>query len=116
MEKKRVRLARRKKRVKSRIGHTGYRLNLSRSNRYLFAQIIDQKTGKVIIGMTDKALLPAEGAKKTKTERAKILGMKLAQMAVERKIIKIVFDRSSFRYHGRVKAFAEGAREGGLKF
>ena len=91
------------------------RLSIYRSNKGVFAQIIDDEKGKTILGISDRAL---KGGKKgrTKTERAKSLGLALAEKAREAKIKKVVFDRGGYKYHGRVKAAAEGSREGGLEF
>ena len=111
------RLSRKKSRVRSKFAKEGYRLSLYRSNRYLFAQIIDSKSGKTILGLAEKkTLAEKEIGSKTKTEKAKLFGVKFAKEAVSKKIRKIVFDRGLYRYHGRVKAFADGAREGGLIF
>ncbi len=117
MEKKKDRLDQRKLRVRSRLPREGYRLSVSRSHRYLFAQLIDQKTGKTILGLADKKLLtPKETEGKTKSEKARMFGEKFSQEVLKKKIDKIVFDRGAYRYHGRVKALAEGLKEGGLKF
>lgn len=92
-------------------------MSLYRSSRYLFAQIVDLKSGKTVLGLSEKkTLTEKETEKKTKTEKAKLFGVKFAGEAISKKIKKIVFDRGEYRYHGRVKAFAEGAREGGLEF
>ncbi len=107
----------RKKRVRGKIFKEGYRLSISRSNRFLFAQIIEQKTGRTLFGLSDKKLLGDEDRKdKTKTEIAKIFGLKFGKEALAKKIKTVIFDRGSCKYHGRVKAFAEGAKEGGLVF
>ncbi len=90
------------------------RLCVYRSNRHIFAQIIDDGTGKVIFGASDIGLPAAKG--KNKTEQAKEVGKHLAEQAKTKKIGKVVFDRGGRLYHGRVKALAEGAREGGLTF
>ena len=89
------------------------RLSVFRSNLSLSAQIIDDTMGKTLIGITEKSL---EKVKGTKTEKAKALGIALAKEATGKKIKTVVFDKGSYKYHGRVKAFAEGAREGGLVF
>ncbi|MBI2032089.1 MAG: 50S ribosomal protein L18 [Candidatus Levybacteria bacterium] len=89
------------------------RISVFRSNKYIFAQIIDDKKKKTIIGVSEKQI--KEG-KKTKTERAKELGKLLAVLAQKKKISEAVFDRGSYSYHGRVKAVADGLREGGMKF
>ncbi len=87
------------------------RLCVFRSNKYIYGQIIDQN-GKTIFGLTEKAL----ERQTPRMESAKELGMRLAKIALTKKIKKIVFDKGRYAYHGRVKALAEGAREGGLEF
>lgn len=110
-------LSRKKTRVRSKFGNEGYRLSLYRSSRHLFAQIVDLKSGKTIVGLSEKkTLAEKEMEAKTKTEKARLFGVKFAQEVTSKKIKKIVFDRGAYRYHGRVKAFAEGARKGGLEF
>lgn len=89
------------------------RLSVFRSNKYIFAQAIDDQDNKTIAAVSEKELKEKTG---TKSERAKKLGTILAEKLKKAKTEKIIFDRGSFRYHGRVKAFAEGLREGGLKF
>ncbi len=90
------------------------RLTVFRSNKYIYAQLIDDEKGKTLLGAVEKELSLKE--KLSKSERAKALGKLIAKKALIKKIDKIVFDRGPYRYHGRVKAVAEGAREGGLKF
>lgn len=116
MENKRKKLARRKTKTKSRLPESGYRLLVTRSCKHLFAQVIDIKTGKTLVGLLDKNDKAEKKEKLTKTKAARIFGEKFAQQAVGQKIKEVVFDRGGNLYHGRVKAFAEGAREGGLKF
>ena len=106
----------RKIRTRSKFAKEGYRLCVNRSDRYIYAQIIDQKTNLVVCGGGEKQYLEKEELKKTKTEKAKIFGNKFSKVVIEKKIEKVVFDRGCLLYHGRVKAFAEGAREGGLIF
>ena len=89
------------------------RLSIFRSNEYIYAQVIDDTMGKTLVGLSEKSLGKVPG---NKTERAKALGMQLAKVAAEKKIKQVVFDKGSYRYHGRVQAVAEGAREGGLEF
>ncbi|MBN1151402.1 50S ribosomal protein L18 [candidate division WOR-3 bacterium] len=102
------------------------RLNVYRSLRHIYAQLIDDVSGKTLVSSSslqdadklDKVQV-AESEKnglKGKILMAKKTGKILAEKAVEKNIKKIVFDKGSYRYHGRVKAFAEGAREGGLEF
>ena len=106
---------RRSARIRSKIQGTQDRLRLSidRSNTNIFAQVIDDTKGKTIFGLSLKSLEKVSG---TKSEKAKALGIKFAEEAKKHKITKVVFDKGSYKYHGRVKAFAEGAREGGLEF
>ncbi len=90
------------------------RLTVFRSNKYVYAQVIDDENGKTLVGAAEKELNLKEKLKKG--ERAKELGKLIAKKAIAKKIEAVVFDRGSYRYHGRVKAVADGAREGGLKF
>lgn len=90
------------------------RLNVYRSNRHIFASLIDDMSGSVLLGTSDLGLKDTKG--KNKTETAKEVGKRLAELAKGKKIDKVVFDRGGRLYHGRVKALAEGAREGGLTF
>lgn len=87
------------------------RLSVFRSNKHIYAQVIDDTLGKTLIAETDLKI--QEG---TKTQRAFAVGKKIAQKAKRRKISELVFDRGGFLYHGRVQELARGAREGGLKF
>lgn len=87
------------------------RLSVFRSNSYIYAQIIDDKSQKTLLGVSEK-----KEQKGNKTERAHMLGQELAKMALTKKIKEVVFDKGRYAYHGRVKALAEGAREGGLVF
>jgi large subunit ribosomal protein L18 len=90
------------------------RLCVFRSNKHIFAQVIDDKTGMTIFGVSDLNVKAAKG--KSKTEMATEVGKLVASEAKAKKIDMVVFDRGGNLYHGRVKALAEGAREGGLKF
>lgn len=89
------------------------RLSVFRSNNYIYAQLIDDSAEKTILSVSEKEVL--ENSAK-KIDRAKKIGLALAKKALNKKIKKVVFDRGSYAYHGRVKALAEGAREGGLEF
>jgi large subunit ribosomal protein L18 len=91
------------------------RLSVFRSNRYIYAQIIDDVKRKTLVSFSSKDLSKAEG-KKDNLSIAKAVGEGLAKKAKVKKIKEVVFDRSGYKYHGRIKALAEGAREGGLKF
>lgn len=87
------------------------RLSVFRSNQHVYAQIIDDKEHKTILGVAEKAEKSGN-----KTERARVLGGELAKLAIAKKVTKVVFDKGRYAYHGRIKALAEGAREGGLQF
>ena len=91
------------------------RLSVFRSNKYMYAQLIDDSKGKTVLGVSEKQL-EAKQEKIVKTARAKQLGALLAQKATALKVKKVVFDRGSYAYKGRVRSIAEGAREGGLQF
>lgn len=93
------------------------RLNVFRSHAHIYAQIIDDSVGHTLVAASDLDDEVAEQAKgKPKTERAALVGWLIAQRARAKGIEAVVFDRGGYRYHGRVKALAERAREGGLKF
>lgn len=113
--KKRHLVEKRKKRVRGSLKGTIRRPRLSvfRSNRYLYAQIIDDDKGKTLVSCSLKEV---KEKKSNKKEMAEALGNALAKKALKKGIKKVVFDRGSFAYHGRVAALAEGARKGGLKF
>ena len=107
---------RRKVRIRSKIKGTSNRprLTVFRSNKYIYAQLVDDTKGQTLINLSD-TLLKTKDSKKTKTAKASEVGKKLAELSKEKGIKEAVYDRGSYRYHGRVKALAEGAREGGLK-
>lgn len=107
---------RRAKRVRARIYGTAVlpRLTINVSNKRLFAQCIDDEGGKTLYAAADTVL--ASKVKHVKVDRAFEFGKKFADEAKKRGIEKVVFDRGYRAYHGRVKAFADGAREVGLKF
>jgi large subunit ribosomal protein L18 len=105
---------RRHRRVRGKIAGTAERprLVVFRSNRGISAQLIDDATGRTLASASWKAL----SAKGAKTEQASEVGKALAASAKKAGIEACVFDRAGYLYHGRVKALAEGAREGGLQF
>lgn len=111
---------RRRQRVKSRIDrHTGKpRLVVTRSAKHITGQVVDDLAGVTLVSAssTEKALADEVQASSNKTDVAKRIGLVLGHRAAEKKIKEVVFDRSSHLYHGRVRAFADGAREGGLNF
>lgn len=90
------------------------RLVVYRSNKYIYAQLIDDIKGKTIAGVGEKNINIVQ--KISKTEKAKIVGQEVAKIALKNSIKEVIFDRHGYKYHGRVKALAEGARSGGLKF
>ncbi len=103
----------RRKRIRAKISGTYAmpRLSVFKSNKYIYAQLIDDEAGKTLVAYSSVAV---KG--KGKTDQAKKVGQEIAKKAETLKIKKAVFDRGGFIYTGRVKALAEGAREGGLKF
>jgi large subunit ribosomal protein L18 len=105
-----------KRRVRKAITGTTERPRLSvyRSNKQIYAQIIDDSKG---ITIASASSLKSEAAQKVaKIEQAKMIGQMIAETAKKAGVEAIVFDRNGYLYHGRVKALAEAAREGGLKF
>ena len=88
------------------------RLSVYRSNRAIYAQIIDDSKGQTLAFASSKEF----GGTNVTTTISKEVGMKLAEKAKKNGIESVVFDRGGYAYHGQVKAMAEGAREGGLKF
>jgi large subunit ribosomal protein L18 len=119
LKKKRALRERRQTRIRGRIEGTMERPRLAvfRSLTNIYAQVIDDTAGRTLVSAStvDKEIAPTlEG--KNKTEAAKLVGQALAARAKEAGISAVVFDRGGFRYHGRVAALAEGAREGGLSF
>ena len=129
---------RRKKRIRAKIFGTEERPRLAvfRSNKYIYVQLIDDKKGHTMVSADEREIMDKKAAtrkhgnekdtedfsvsvlpeKYSKTERAKMVGQILAQKALVNKINTVVFDRRGYKYHGRVKALADGARSGGLKF
>lgn len=91
------------------------RLSVFRSNKDIYAQIIDDTTGTTLVAANSRQSDVAAQAG-TKSERSALVGKVIAQKAIDLGIATVVFDRGGYLYHGRVKALAEGAREGGLKF
>ena|SRR3989339_582254 len=99
------------------------RLSVFRSNKLVSAQVIDDRRGVTLAAANERELEGLEGAEgleggrqHPKIERATGVGIMIAKKAIKSKITKVVFDRGPYRFHGRVKALAEAARKGGLKF
>ena len=90
------------------------RVTIYKSNRFTYAQVIDDESGKTLISISDYAGKKAKATKGKKTEKASATGKALAEVLKKKGIGKVVFDRGGFKYHGRVKALAEGLREGGI--
>ncbi len=113
---KQARRLRIKRRIRKQISGTQERPRLSvfRSNKGFYAQLIDDVTGKTLASASsqDKSIA---GKKMNKTDQAKEVGKIAAEKIVAAGIKEVVFDRNGYLYHGRVKAFADAAREGGLK-
>jgi len=105
---------RRRRRIRSRIKGTAQRPRLSifRSNRHLRIQLIDDTAGRTIAAASDRDIKEKKG---TRSAAGEILGGRIARKAKDAGVIRAVFDRGGYRYHGIVQAVAEGARKAGLK-
>lgn len=101
-------------RIRSRVTGTAQkpRLSVFRSNRFIYAQLIDDVTGITLVSSSSRAL----DEKVSKVESSTLVGKTLAEKALAAGIAEVVFDRGGYLYHGRVKSLADGAREAGLKF
>ena len=110
--------ARRKMRIRKKIFGTAERprLVVFRSNAHMYAQLMDDTTGSTIAATSSLALAKGGEALKLNKESAAKVGKAIAQLAQDKNIKRVVFDRNGYIYHGRVKALADGAREGGLEF
>jgi large subunit ribosomal protein L18 len=105
---------RRHRRVRGKVAGTAERprLVVNRSNRGISAQLVDDEAGRTLAGASWKAVAPSA----SRMEQANAVGKAVAEAAKKAGIEACVFDRAGYLYHGRVKALAEGAREGGLQF
>ena len=110
---KRFRVSNKVKRVASK---DRFRLSISRSSKNISAQIIDDINKKTLLSASSVEKDLKSGEKVNKIELSKLVAQKLAKKAQEKKITKIYFDRGIYRYHGRVKVFAETLRENGMEF
>lgn len=111
---------RRHKRVREKLSGTGERARLTvfRSNLHIYAQLVDDTQGRTLAAASSlkmKDVAPVEGMTRSLAV-AKAVGKELAARAKDKGIVSVAFDRSGYRYHGRVAALAQGAREGGLQF
>tara|TARA_B100001063_G_C16248528_1_gene304121 strand:+ start:148 stop:504 length:357 start_codon:yes stop_codon:yes gene_type:complete len=112
-KRKRFRVSNKVKKVAS---NDRFRLSISRSSKNISAQIIDDKKNITLISASSIEKDIKSGTKVNKTELSKIVAEKLAKKAQEKKITKIFFDRGVYKYHGRVKVFAETLRKSGMEF
>ena len=112
-KRKRFRVSNKVKNVSS---NDRYRLSISRSAKNISAQIIDDKKSITLISASSIEKDVKKDVKINKTELSKIVAEKLAKKAIEKKITKIYFDRGVYKYHGRVKIFAETLRKNGMEF
>jgi large subunit ribosomal protein L18 len=112
--------ARRQGRVRGALKKTASgraRLSVFRSSKHIYAQVIDDRKGETLVSASSIEKELRSGLKTgADIEAAKAVGKRLAERAASKGITDLVFDRGSYRYHGRVKALADAAREGGLKF
>ena len=117
---KNKRAERRRRRVRGKIQGTAERprLAVSKSLNRVFAQVIDDENSTTLVGIdsTSKVFASELSGKQTKTDVARKVGEVVARLAKDKGIEQVVFDRTGSPYHGRIKAVADGAREGGLKF
>ena len=116
MKNKKEKNIRRKIRTRAKVQGTKERPRLSvfRSTRYFYAQVIDDEKAITLVSVSEKEL--DKDKKFKKIDKAKELGFLLGKKALKKNIKAVRLDRGSYRFHGRVKAFAQGAREGGLQF
>ena len=107
-----------KMRIRKKINGTpeAPRLAVYRSNKQIYVQFIDDAEGKTLLSVSSRVKEITDKAGITKIEQAKLVGKLAAEKSKENGISDVVFDRNGYLYHGRIKALAEAAREGGLKF
>jgi large subunit ribosomal protein L18 len=118
-EKRNVARKRRHRRVRKRLAGTEARprLNVFRSLRHIYAQIINDEIGHTLVSASSADVEVKEQVEGLdKTAQARAVGKVLAERALAKGVTRVVFDRGGYRYHGRVRALAEGTREGGLEF
>lgn len=109
---------RRKIRIRKKVNGTAQRPRLCvyRSNAHIYAQLVDDLTGSTIASASSLAFVRSGQAVKPNKSGAEAVGREIAKLAKEKNVETVVFDRNGYLYHGRIKALADGAREGGLKF
>jgi large subunit ribosomal protein L18 len=109
---------RRKVRIRKKVNGTPARprLVVYRSNQHIYAQIVNDKSGTTLVGVSTLTLAKSETGLRGNKTGAERVGKEIARLAQEKNIGQVVFDRNGYLYHGRVKAVADSAREGGLEF
>jgi large subunit ribosomal protein L18 len=109
---------RRKIRIRNKIAGTSERprLVVYRSNLHIYAQLVDDEKGATIVAASTLGLKKSGGAVRPDKAGGETVGKEIARLAREHSITRVVFDRNGYIYHGRIKAVADGAREGGLEF
>ncbi len=116
---RRVARIRRKERVRKNVKGSDLRPRVCvfRSNKHIYAQVISDEKGATLVSASSLSDAEADAAKERKgIEAAKRVGLALAEKCKQKNITEVIFDRNGFRFHGQVKAVADGAREGGLRF
>lgn len=114
MKEGRNRKKRKQTKVRSKIGKGRFlRLSVHRANKHIYAQVIDDKKNTTLAAENDLKINSSK--KKTKVEKAKQVGLKLAEKLVKKGVKQVVFDRGHYKYSGRVKALADGVKEAGIK-
>jgi large subunit ribosomal protein L18 len=108
---------RRKPRISKKThGRARPRLVVYRSNLHIYAQIVDDAAGATLAAASTLTLAKSQNDTRCNKGGAELVGQEIARLAKEKNIVRVVFDRNGYLYHGRVKAVADGAREGGLEF
>lgn len=109
---------RRKVRIRKKIAGSAARprLVVFRSNLHLYVQIVDDEAGATLVSASTLALKKAGEKARCNRAGAELVGKEIARLAKEKSIVRVVFDRNGYLYHGRIKAVADGAREAGLEF
>jgi large subunit ribosomal protein L18 len=118
MHSKNTKRLRRKVRIRKKVSGTAERPRLCvfRSNAHIYANLINDETGETMLSASTLSLSKDGAAKSLTKDTAAEVGREIAKLAKEKNVADVVFDRNGYLYHGRVKALADGAREGGLNF
>ncbi|MDR1947034.1 MAG: 50S ribosomal protein L18 [Desulfovibrio sp.] len=108
----------RKVRIRKKISGTAERprLVVFRSNLHIYAQLVDDGPGATLVSASTLVLQKGEGGARCNRAGGELVGREIARLAKEKNIVRVVFDRNGYIYHGRIKAVADGAREAGLEF